>query len=134
MYNWLSLLDISAASRELHFVIFMARNQYCLFSGAIDYTGINHSTVGEQIAGYVVKSGEWELIGTRSPQDAQVCLIMGGGPGYEVNSTYIRVSRELKVVMLCYTFVFSCCIQAFYPAANKVEVNAGDTLVSHTHQ
>ena len=62
-----------------------------LFSWAIDCTCINHSTVGEQIAGYVVKSGEWELIGTRSPQDAQVRLIiMAGGPGYKVNSTYVQ--------------------------------------------
>lgn len=44
--------------------------------------------LGEQIAGYVIKSGQWQLIGTRSPQDAQ----------------------------------------AFYPAMNNVEVNAGDTL------
>ena len=34
-----------------------------------------HVHVGEQIAGYVVKNGEWELIGTRSPQDAQVGFI-----------------------------------------------------------
>lgn len=36
-------------------------------------------SAGRQIVGYIVKpSGEWELIGTRSPQDAQVSLIPGG--------------------------------------------------------
>ena len=27
---------------------------------------------GKQIVGYVIKGDEWEVIGTRSPQDAQV--------------------------------------------------------------
>ena len=31
--------------------------------------------VGKQIVGYVVKSGKWELIGTRSPQDPQVTVL-----------------------------------------------------------
>lgn len=32
------------------------------------------SCAGKQIVGYVIKSGEWEVIGTRSPQDPQVCV------------------------------------------------------------
>ena len=34
-----------------------------------------HCCAGKQIVGYVIKSesDEWEVIGTRSPQDPQVC-------------------------------------------------------------